>query len=191
MKNLELYIDESGDFDDGRAGRDSSAEPSLVGGLLCDPVYMTKERLRQTFQGPVHACSKYKKSYLDLLQQVRSAGCVFVVFENTEKIRIVNSTYTYINIISEGLVHLFRDLALEYSEGVNVKVVIAQRQMPLSEYGNRMAEKVILALGRNEIKGVSYELVISDARTDRRLFFADIICNTWLTKDRVRIANGI
>lgn len=190
IKQFELYLDESGDFNEGKAGHSIFDEPSMVGGLLCDPAYMTKERIDQTFKSKVHACSDYKKSYLSLLKTIRDAGCVFVVFENAERIRVINSNYTYINIISEGLVHLFQDLKLEYPEGVSIKVVIAQRQMELREYQNRVTEKVILALGRKQVTGVDYELVISDARTDKRLYFADIICNTWLTRGKVSIKNN-
>lgn len=187
VKQLELYLDESGDFNEGKAGRSLFEEPSMVGGLLCDPSYMTKERLDGFFKGKVHACEGYKKSYLSMLQTVRNAGCAFVVFENSEHIRVINSNYTYINIISEGLVHLFQDLKLEYPEGVSIKVIIAQRQMDIHEYQNRVTEKVILALGRKQVTGVDYELVISDALTDKRLFFADIICNTWMTRERTNV----
>ena len=185
IKQFELYLDESGDFNEEKEGHDTSAPVSLVGGLLSDPVYMTTDRINSSFKGKVHACSGYSKSYLNLLKTLHDDGCAFVVFENTEKIRVINSDFTYINIISEGLVRLFQELAIEYPQGVFINVVIAQRQLPLKEYTNRIKEKIIMALGRKQISGVNYNIEISDARKDKRLFFADIICNTWLTIDRI------
>ena len=186
QKQFELYLDESGDFNEGTPGHTVRQEPSMVGGILCRPGWMKTDRLNKLFRGKIHACSGYQKRFLDILQDAKNAGCSFVVFENTERIRIVDTNITYANIISEGLVHLFRDLAIEYPDGVNIKVVIAQRQQELKEYRNRIQEKIIMALGRESIPGVTYQLEISDARTDKRLYYADIICNTWLTQKRIK-----
>ena len=191
LKYLELYLDESGDFNEGKENHSPSETPSMVGGLLCSSGWMTQERIREDFHGQrSHACSKYKSSYLPLLQKAKDDGCRFVVFENTEKIRVINSDFTYINIISEGLVHLFQDLQIEFQDGVSLKVVVAQRGMSIKEYETRLKEKVIMALGRNHLDGMDYELKISDARTDRRLNYPDLICNTWFTKDRTVMKNG-
>ena len=184
MREFELYLDESGDFNEGKEGHEYTEELSMVSGLLCDPAVITRERINATFPHGVHACNKYSKSYLHVLQELRRDGCAFVVFENQEQIRVINSNYTYINIIAEGLARLFRDLSNEYPEGVRIHVVIAQRQMELHEYRYRVREKTVVALGRREIEGVNYDFEIADARTDKRLFYADIICNTWLTRNR-------
>ena len=152
---------------------------------------MTQQRLMKAFGGKrIHACRGYKPSYLELIQNARNEGCRFIVFENIEKIMVIDSNITYINIISEGLVHLFRDLAMEYPAGVHIKVIIAQRGMKLKEYKNRVTEKVVMALRRRNLAGVDYALIISDARYDVRLNYLDIICNTWYAKDRKIAKHG-
>lgn len=184
QKQLDFYIDESGDFNDTKMEREHPEELSMVGGLLCDPLWLTKARMDTMLPNRVHAKNGYNKSFLSLLERLKQAGCRMVVFENTERLRVVNPQITYANIISEGLVKLFRDLAFEYPEGVHINVIIAQRQLKLSQYRDRLIEKVQMAYGRNHVQGCEYTLTISDARYDKRLFFADIICNTYLTRHR-------
>lgn len=186
VKRLDLYIDESGDFNDARPDRPMPQELSMVGGLLCDPAWLTKNRMDSMLPNRVHAKDGYDKRYLNVLEDLLKASCQFVVFENTERIRVVNPQITYANIISEGLVKLFRDLAAEYPDGVQVHVVIAQRQLQLAQYRDRLIEKVRMAYGRTYVTGCDYDLEISDARFDKRLFFADIICNTYMTRSRDR-----
>lgn len=183
--NLDLYIDESGDFNDARPDRPKPTELSMVGGILCDPAKLTKGRISAMFPKAVHCQSGYKKSYIKLLEDLKQEGHRFVVFENTEQILVVNTDYTYINIISEGLVKLFRDLAIQYPDGVSVNVIIAQRMLKLKEYRDRIIEKTLMAYGREKIQGCNYSITISDARYDKRLFIADIVCNTYLTRNRV------
>ena len=184
-KRYDLYIDESGTFNDDRIDINNPMERSMVGGVLCDPEWMTKEKMNELLPGNrVHCCSHYNKRYLNMLQTLTDYGCRLVVFENRERIKVIDTNITYINIISEGLVKVLRDLAIENKDGVEIQVVIAQRNMELKEYKNRLVEHVQMALGRNRIRGVSCKLLISDARFDKRLFFADIICNTWFTRDR-------
>lgn len=184
QKQLDFYIDESGDFNDTKMEREHPEELSMVGGLLCDPLWLTKARMDTMLPNRVHAKNGYHKSFLLLLEQLKQSHCRMIVFENTERLRVVNSQVTYANIISEGLVKLFRDLAVEYPEGVHLNIIIAQRQLQLGQYRDRLIEKVQMAYGRNHVEGCEYTLTISDARYDKRLFFADIICNTYLTRNR-------
>ena len=57
---LNLYIDESGNFEaDDRA---TKASVSLVGGLLCDPNYLTDQKVKELLPERVHCCMLYIQS---------------------------------------------------------------------------------------------------------------------------------
>ncbi len=63
QKQLDLYIDESGDFNDTKMERQHPEELSMVGGLLCDPLWLTKARMDAMLPNRVHAKNGYKKSF--------------------------------------------------------------------------------------------------------------------------------
>lgn len=184
MKKFNLYIDESGDFNDTRPNRPKPDELSMVGGILSGVDALTNAKLAKMFPYNVHCKDGYNKSYLQILETLVSEGARLIVFENTECLKVVNPNYTYMSIISEGLIKLFRDLSIEFPDGVYVNVVIAQRMLKLSEYRDRIKEKTLIAYGRENITGCKYDISIEDANHDRRLFLADIVCNTYLTRNR-------
>ncbi len=187
-----LYLDESGSFEDDRADARWQEEVSLVGGLLMPAGRLTDALAEQLLPEPVHCRDQYDKGYLDVLEQVRAMGGRLVVFENKERLKVVNGDTTYVNIISEGLVRLLRDLTNETPQGVDIDLVIATRKavdvgygiIPQRRYAEALEEKIIMALGRNGVNNCSYTLSFQDARVFRLLDFADIICNTWYTRRR-------
>lgn len=191
---FDLFLDESGCFEDERVDTSRPTEVSLVGGLLIDHGLLTDELIRELLPQRIHCCEQYKKSYLDALQKVLEHGGRLVVFENRERLKVVNGDTTYLNIVSEGLVKLLRDLSNENNEGVETRIVIATRKamnaskgiITASAYRQRLEEKIMMALGRNHVNGCEYKLEFQDARYYRQLDFADIICNTWLTRKRSR-----
>ena len=190
--SFDLYLDESGSFNDEFVDQSKPTETSLVGGLLVPSGMMTEGYSLELLPYHVHCCQEYKKHYLDVLEALREKKARFVIFENKERLKVVNGDITYLNIISEGLVKLFRDLSSEQSEGVAVNVVIATRKamnaksgiINFKQYTERLEEKILLALGRNHVTGCTYKIGFKDARVYKQLDFADIICNTWLTRRR-------
>lgn len=191
-KEYDLFLDESGDFNDTNPNRPRPQELSLVGGLLAVKDVVTNEFALSLLPKPVHCCDGYKKWYLDVLDTLSQNGCRFVIFENKERLKVVNGDITYLNIISEGLVKLFRDLSNEAPEGVSIHVTIATRKamnaargiIPTKKYREELEEKILMAFGRNHVNGCEYTLSFEDARTYKQIDFADIICNTWLTRHR-------
>ena len=190
MKKIrfELYIDESGSFEDAASSDFHPKEASLVGGILVDAGYLSESKVESLLPQHIHSCeqdSKGREICLAALETVKSEGARFVIFENKERISIINGDTTYLNIISEGLVRLLSDLALEYPEQeMSVDVTVALRKnvsagrgiISTQEYRKRLEEKLLLAAHRENKKFCEYSLTFEDARTFRRLDFADIVC---------------
>ena len=189
---FDLYLDESGSFNDEFVDQSKPTETSLVGGLLVPGGMMTEDYSLSLLPHHVHCCQDYKKYYLDVLETLKKEKARFVIFENKERLKVVNGDITYLNIISEGLVKLFRDLSSDNQEGISIKVTIATRKamnaksgiINFKQYTERLEEKILIALGRNHVTGCTYAVEFKDARTFKQLDFADIICNTWLTRKR-------
>ena len=191
---LEFYIDESGSFmDDAPEKMQHPEEMSLVGGILYNPAKLTDALITELLPHKVHCCGGYKKYYIDVLEKVYNDGARFVIFENKERIKVVSGDVTYLNIISEGLVQLLSDLPLEYPEDkVKVRVVVATRKamsggtgiIQYKEYKTRLAEKLFIAIHRSKAAICEYELDFADARYSKRHDFADIVCNTYMTRKR-------
>ena len=192
IKRYELFIDESGKFQDDIPEVTGQHDPSLVGGLLCEYGYITDEYVEQLLPEPVHCKDEYKHQYLEVLERLCSEGCIPVVFENRERISLINCDITYLNIISEGLVKLFRDLVIE-NKGckIEITVYIATRKamaashgiLVSSEYHDRLQESIYMNMGRRSVNNCVPVINFVDARTNRRSDLADIVCNTYLTKN--------
>ncbi len=191
-KNFDLFIDESGDFNDA-AGKDKPYQSmSLVGGILVEQGKLTNALVTSLLPEPVHCCKNYEKRFLDVLEEMRQAGAKFIIFQNKEQIQIVNGDTTYLNILAEGLVQLFQDLKLNApKEIVHVNVQIAVRKntdigsgiIAIEEYKKRVDEKVQLIKYRKKAELCEYELHFGDARVIRQFDLADIICNTFFTRN--------
>ena len=201
MKIFELYLDESGEFADDSLSEGSS--PSLVGGLLCEAGSAIPDLLQKKITRPIHATEEYDNSFLSLLQSLNEAGGIFVIFENSERIKIVNGDITYLNVLSEGLVKILLYLAEEYpEEEVNLRVLIARRvkvsavslnnsytsfdTIPENDYLSRLEEKLFLAIGKKNLNNVQYSISFAGARNNKKLMAADIICNTYITRKAKR-----
>lgn len=188
-KNFDLYIDESGRFED-LTEKDPSM--SLVGGVLMPQGTITEARAKLLSPEAVHCCKKYDKRYLDVLETLRQNGTRFVIFQNQEQTQVLNGDTTYLNILAEGLVQLLSALPLEYpNDTVHVNVVIATKKnmakghgiVGTNQYKERVQEKVELAKYRSNAVLCEYELHFGDARKKREFDFADIVCNTYFTQN--------
>ena len=119
----------------------------------------------------------------------------FVVFSNQERIMIIDNNLTYLNIISEGILQLLKNLKAQFGD-VFLRVIIANRVdtttglepgksiVQQSEYEKRLKEKLLIASLNNSIKESEWALQTSSARKDKRLMLADIICNTFYTRGK-------
>ncbi|MDO4838913.1 MAG: hypothetical protein Q4B32_11065 [Clostridia bacterium] len=194
-RNFDLYIDESGRFED---LTEKEPSMSLVGGVLMPQGTITEARAKLLPPEEVHCCKKYDKRYLNVLETLRQDGTRYVIFQNQEQTQVLNGDTTYLNILAEGLVQLLSALQLEYpNEDVHVNVVIATKKnmetkhgiVGTDQYKERVREKVELAKYRCRAVLCEYELHFGDARKKREFDFADIVCNTYFTQRRPKFTD--
>lgn len=208
--NYELYIDESGDFSSDDLNRNRIA--SFVGGVLCPSKAVSGQTIDRMIDGPIHAMESYdKERFFSIIESLLQKGCRIVLFENNDRIRVQDGDTTYLNIITEGLTKLLRDLHNEDPEAlIDISILIATRQnseerekgntirIAENEYLRRFEEKMLVSLGRNKIDHVTFTISFANAQKDKRLMLADIICNTWISRkakvkftaeDRAKIAD--
>ena len=209
-KKYEIYLDESGSFEDEDLKKGFT--PSFVGGILCRKAAMTPQYIDGLITETIHAMEKYDKElFLGIMENLLAQGGRIILFENNERIHIHDGDTTYLNIITEGLTKLLRDLHIEDPQSeIEIEIIIATRQdseerlkgnlkrISEDEYKRRFEEKMYVALGRNRINNVDFSFTFANAKKEKRLMCADIICNTWLTRnarkkfdaaDRERIGN--
>lgn len=211
VKNVtafELWLDESGDFEQDSKGLDS---PSIVGGILfkkglCDDAkarqLLDEVKTNHSLSGWVHGTSiprnKYGNFAVELLHKGTEAGLQLVIFENKERIEIVNGDTTYLNILSEGVIQLMQTLSMEHEE-IELRIVAANRHkredaenrkeiilIGDKEYTSRLEEKITLSLARQNVSnwnGWSWTFERKSARTEPLLMIADVVCHTWFRKD--------
>lgn len=142
-KKFNLYLDESGDFDKDLDKKNENE--CIVGGILMDA-----ENVPTEYEIENRWVDEWKKEFPDqsllprpdilntlhhateLSRSIKARTVMvslhmfsklgdFIIFENYEKSRIIDSTITYANILSEGIVQLLLHLALE-NPGVQVKL---------------------------------------------------------------------
>ncbi|MDZ5711370.1 hypothetical protein [Jeotgalibacillus haloalkalitolerans] len=204
MGSYELWLDESGDFEKDLEGKEV---PSLVGGLLCPAGFLNEidgnkilnEAKAKVPSIPdwVHATDIKGKKYGDfaitVLQSLINQNINLVIFENQEKLKVVNSDVTYIHILSEGIVQLFQTLAMVDKE-IKLHIIAANRmkatdnyksKIPNAEYRQRLEEKMELSFARRNLitNKWSWELSLGSARKDPRLMLADVICHSWFRRN--------
>ena len=168
--NYELYIDESGDFSSDDLNRNRIA--SFVGGVLCPSKAVSGQTIDRMIDGPIHAMESYDKEwFFSIIESLLQKGCRIVLFENNDRIRVQDGDTTYLNIITEGLTKLLRDLHNEDPEAlIDISILIATRQnseerekgntirIAESEYLRRFEEKMLVSLGRNKIDHVTFTI---------------------------------
>ena len=205
MKNFELWLDESGDFNNDQNKTRSDANPSLIGGLLIENRTFPDSYVNSILpeDGTYHSVNendqlvRFRKIEEKLF---KNAFNRFVVFSNQERIMILDNNLTYLNVISEGILQLIKHLKAQYGE-IYLRIVIANRvdtttgQRPensvvsSNEYIKRVKEKLLVGGFDNSISSKEWELQTASARKDKRLMLADIVCNTFFTRYRERKFN--
>lgn len=199
MALYELWLDESGSFDKDDIKNES---PSLVGGILITKgildEYGVKRILKQEY---VHSVEMKGEEYgdyaIDVLNNSIEKGADFVIFENEERINILNGDTTYLNIISEGIIQLLQYLSLK-EEHVELDILIAVRKVVDSsmdasrhviqsqEYIDRLKEKIIIGMARRSLKSIGnskWNVKFASARVDARLMLADVVCHSWFRRN--------
>ena len=200
MRQLFLYLDESGNFESDNSSNDS---PSLIGGVLSYDQKISIKKAWEILENKnFHSCEVPHNQFADFstktLKHCKELGWQLVIFENKERLEVVDGDTTYLNIISEGLTQL---LLLLYSEvtpvklNVNVAVRKAVKRedyknrfiIKKEEYIKRLQEKIIISLARRSSKKINekhWSLELASARNDPRLMLADIVCHSWFRKNK-------
>lgn len=135
---------------------------------------------------------------LTLLTNLVSQGAQLVVFQNRERLDIVNTDITYLNVLAEGIVQLLRLLTVARPDGVNLNIIAARRIkvtqkeqtgnieiIGKEDYIERIRERILLRMARvplGERRNMTWTLTLESARKDERLMLADAVCHSWLTR---------
>lgn len=187
---LELWIDESGNFENDANER---WNPSLVGGVLVKKGDITEEIARQMIgKEYIHYNEEAGSENIKLIEQIKQANGEFVIFENKERIKIIDGDTTYLNVLAEGIIQLLLRLSAIYGD-FTLNVLIATRKnitkgsgiIAEKEYERRLRERIIVGLARNFLtrkNNWDYHIQFGDARYNALLMLADGVCNTYLTR---------
>ena len=196
MKEYELWLDESGDFE-ASSQQSRSMNPSLVGGVLISKESLTDSEIRLLADpdqdGSFHSAEMdYKKARRivpNALEGVCRAGGNLVIFENTERIDYHTNRELYLRILAAGLAQLVRLLSAQGP--FHLMITVAVRLVPdesdgtlflLSPEEYRDALKDYVSREFDEI-GFSLDpasriaLTVLSGRQEARLALADYACN--------------
>ncbi|PFF07163.1 hypothetical protein CN315_14735 [Bacillus cereus] len=187
---FELWLDESGDF---VSDHKNFLNPSLVGGVLIEKGKITEESARQIIgKDHIHFNEESGNVNLAMLEEVRKNNGEFVVFQNKERVKIIDSDTTYLNVLAEGIIQLLLRLSAIHGD-FELDILVATRKNTVKGYGilakeeyeNRLRERIIVGLARKILTRKNrwnYQIYFDDARTSSRLMLSDGVCNTFLTK---------
>ena len=202
-----VYLDESGDFEnDALQGKKRSG--SLVGGFFWKTEEMPgtaglSGKIEQIKKGEDHATeldSETKGTLaFELLTEVRSYPISFVIFQNDRKQKIINSTLTYLAVLTEGLVQLLKRLVILEKAPVELSVIAGFKKdatvpvtnsavsgyIPLSDYQERLREKIALEKAKLQSDIFKLSVITIDLKDDKKnslLILSDYVCNFWFTR---------
>ena len=206
-KQYELWLDESGTFEDEKKAKLTNRKPSLIGGFLLE------KKIAETidFDGLIDASRNHamdltnedKKEYilpvLERMEKEYSARQVF--FENAEYEEEDSNRQLYLRVMAEGLLQLMQTLNAEH-ESVVLEVLIARRQDMSAPVPRRriQEQEYIRALEKciehkkkerkirlNKYSQLKFE--VRPAHTSQKIQLADFACNTRLTRDSAAFAD--
>ena len=207
IRELELWLDESGDFQPD-SQRDSRRNPSLVGGILLEKGNLTEQELRELaypakfrslerFTGDEpnpHATrmdrTAMRELVLPALEEICRCGGKLVFFENRERIDTLSNRELYLRVLASGLIQLLRKLASEGQFALEVSVALrvdpeAEKDalyIDLEEYRKELFQ-YLDTQDFHMPAGCRVSLAVLNARQEHRLYLADYACNARLCRD--------
>lgn len=188
--HLELWLDESGDFE---SDYKTHLNPSLVGGVLIKKGRITNELAHQIIgKDYVHFNQEPAEYHLQILEKVKKHQVEFVIFQNKERLMIIDSDTTYLNVLAEGIIQLLLQLSASIGD-FELDIMVATRKNTVKGYGiiaqeeyeRRLRERIILGLAKKALTRKNkwkYRVHFDDARTSHKLMLADGVCNAYLTR---------
>jgi len=194
MNVYELFLDESGNFED----YNSKKSPSLVGGYLIKEGLMSNEKAKVILGSDyAHNCEKDNRvDSLKVLNKLIDIGGKIVIFQNFERVNILKDRdLLYLNMVSEGILNLLDRLFLKDDAPIRLKVYIANRldyslgyenkiKINHLEYDKRIKERIYLKSLENDMffnGKFEIDVSLASARVEQVLMIADVVCNTKLT----------
>ena len=211
---FELFLDESGNFNDITGG---DHRLSLVGGLMTRTGAVNEKKAKEVLMAACEAAGiawpkdnvihanklpkdKFPTFALSVFDQLSREETYFIIFENSERILIVDPDITYLNMLSEGITQLFSTLNAKYNRTIKLSVNAARRmikdknyqgsmkEIKSEEYTTRLMERMHWSwVRRGVISGsqswVIKNLNIGSALRDYPLMLADVICHAWFTRN--------
>ncbi len=204
MNSYYVYLDESGDFTDSSAGK----KKSLVGGFFWkkgdmsqDANEMIKEISRFTKDNHATELDKTEKGekILDMLKTAKNYPISFVIFQNDIKKVIINSTQTYLTVITEGLIQLMKKLVILDNEPIELNVVAGFKKdttqevtssfvggyINVEQYRERINEKIAIEKARLRNEKFQHSIIkieLADDKRNERLILCDYICYFWFSR---------
>jgi hypothetical protein len=200
MKRYQLFLDESGGFIENQNGK-KAQKPSCVAGYLaedkeCNELW-AKSVFRETKNSnisfskisidPFHGLESFNNPNLTafvtaLLQRLCNNKSIRLVeFKNMKGLDIVNSNTTYLNVLTEGIIQLIKELLAGTQDEVRLDIIYAERSgIKISEYTERLNERLILQLAafpqqtKNRFK---YTIQWGSAKKENVLMLADAVCS--------------
>lgn len=218
QKNYYLWLDESGDFEED-PGR-KKAPPSLVGGVCCDEAVFRRikprEILTQVANNPafqtafggmppvVSHCAELPPAVrvparLQVVEWCAGQEMKFIFFRNRSKIRIIDTTLTYLNFLAEGLAQFMAHLS--YRGSTKLHVIIGRRVdvaalernpgadkqvIAPKEYLDRIEERIAIAKARYLFDGmnqVTCDIRFDSDKKNDYLVLSDYACSCKYTLD--------
>lgn len=200
VKEFELWLDESGDFNNDIQKIKKGLKPSLIGGLLVEKGKFKEKIINEIIPDDFsHATEGDREIQFDQFKKIvanateKNGFVRFVVFNNEECILVIDNNITYQNIMAVGIIETIKWLKETYNrDKIKLNVIIANRVdttknkqvVEIDEYYKRLKERlIILGLENNIIQDEDWHLERQSARQDKRLMLADNICNSFLTRD--------
>ena len=198
MREYELWLDESGDFNQSSQMKD---HPSIVGGVLIEKGQLSDEEITQLVNakangGDAHGTTmgmkQVEKIMLPALEMICHRNGKLVYFENKEHISTYSNRQLYLRILASGIVQLMQYLGKDGSFGIDV--TIAVRYVPDGQGAlDKIQEEEYVDNLRRYIQEqwmsgafdidihTRMNICIMSARRERRLQLADYACNCRFT----------
>lgn len=210
MKKFELWLDESGRFQDEEYKSKDFMEGSLVGGALVD-LDVFKTNGENIIERKIHSnelkSDKAAEIVIPILEKAKNKRVEFVIFQNDKKVSILDDNITYLNVLCDGIVKLIKKLLLQHGS-IDINVIYASRKL-MGEgntgiidkdlYYERLKEKLEIEFAKYAIpkdpRKLKYNLRYENAnrsdtnKEERKVNLADVICNTYLTRNSSKFNN--
>lgn len=202
MREYDLWLDESGDFEmDSQVSR--ALSPSIVGGVLMPKGALNDAGIR-TLADPDNSGIRHalEMSYEDArrivpaaLEGVCNAGGKLVYFENAERIYYHNNRDLYMRVLAGGLAQLVRLLSINGAFRLNITVAVrywrGKKTDPLREIKADEYRRDLKNYITREFEDSNFSLnpkskialTVLSARQEARLALADYATNAKLVLD--------